>query len=73
MTGTKHPKPSPKENDVEHPVIRAPGKDDVHEQREPDQPVEGVVRTPRANDRPTTIGPTGSGSRSRRSKRGSKT
>lgn len=32
-----------KEQDAKHEAEKAPGKDDVHEQREQDQPKEGLV------------------------------
>lgn len=37
-------KAEPKERQAKQQAVESPGKDDVHEQRERDQPAEGAVR-----------------------------
>jgi hypothetical protein len=39
-------------NDTKKQVTESPGRDDVHEQREPDQPREGVVEKPEKKAEP---------------------
>ncbi len=41
-------------NETKKQVTQNPGRDDVHEQREPEQPREGVVETPEKKSPPAT-------------------
>ncbi|WP_394846780.1 hypothetical protein LZC95_04860 [Pendulispora brunnea] len=39
-------KSDPKEDSAKREILKKPGKDDVHEQREPEQEREGTTRAP---------------------------
>jgi hypothetical protein len=52
-----------KQNAANREIAERPGKDDLHEQREPEQPVEGTVQTP---SRPRAPAPAPSRPRPRR-------
>ena len=43
---SKQPKSPRPAGSAKHEMTKSPGKDDVHEQREPDQEKEGVVTKP---------------------------
>jgi hypothetical protein len=46
------------EERVKRNIVTSPAKEDVHEQRDEDQPAEGVVQTPDGTVPKTSTGPT---------------
>ena len=58
MSISKRARADTKESDTKHAVARAPGKDDVHEQREGEQRAEGIIEAPGSIERPGPARPT---------------
>ncbi|OJY24684.1 MAG: hypothetical protein BGO98_18790 [Myxococcales bacterium 68-20] len=58
MSISKRARVDTKDSAAKHAAARAPGKDDVHEQREDEQRAEGIIEAPGGVDRPAPARPT---------------
>jgi hypothetical protein len=58
MSSKQHDAGQTGEERVKRNIVTSPAKEDVHEQREEDQPAEGVVQTPDGTVPRTSTGPT---------------
>lgn len=54
---TKNPDTGSKQEDAKREIVKKPGREDVHEQREPDQPREGVVTPGKGKNAPGAAPP----------------